>query len=258
MAEVMRRANYDRARYLGDPAFVQIPAKLTTPDYGRQLAKTIDLNQATRSKDLSADIPLSPEGESTTQFSIIDRDGMAVANTFTLERRWGSRIVVKDMGFLLNNDMRAFNLFPGITDTNGNVGTTPNQIAPGKRPISSMTPTIVTKDGRVVLVTGSPGSRAIPHTILCILVSVLDFQIPLSTAVEMPRFSQEWFPDQISFEKPERYPAIVKALNEMGHTIVAPKLPLPFQGDAQSIWVTAPNDYLGVADQRINGQASGY
>ena len=258
MAETMRRANYDRARYLGDSAFVQIPAKLTTHEYGRQLAKTIDVNKATLSKELNAEIPLTPEGESTTQFSVIDRNGMAVANTYTLERRWGSRIVVKDMGFLLNNDMRAFNLFPGHTDIKGMIGTAPNTIAPGKRPISSMTPTIVTKDGRVLLVTGSPGSRAIPHTVLNILVSVLDFQMPLKDAVAAPRFSQEWFPDQISFERPERSPEIVKALNELGHTIVAPKLPLPFQGDAHSIHVIAPNNYIGVADHRISGKAAGY
>ena len=123
MAEAMRRANYDRARYLGDPAFVRIPSHLTTPEYGHQLARTIDLRKATRSEDLSVDIPLSREGEDTTHFSIIDRNGMAVANTYTLERLWGSRIVVKNMGFLLNNNMFGFNLFPGITDTNGVVGT---------------------------------------------------------------------------------------------------------------------------------------
>ena len=257
MAEAMRRASYDRARFLGDPAFVKIPTKLATHGYGHQLAKTIDLNKATHSADLSADIPLSKEGESTTQFSIIDRNGMAVANTFTLERRWGSRIVVKDMGFLLNNDMRAFNLFPGITDTNGIIGTAPNLIAPGKRPISSMTPTFVTKNGRVVLVTGSPGSRAIPHTVLCVLVNIFDFGMPIQDAVETPRFTQEWFPDQIGFEHPELYPALVKALNELGHKIVPPG-PLPFQGDAHTILVTAPHRYIGVADHRINGKASGY
>jgi gamma-glutamyltranspeptidase/glutathione hydrolase len=258
MAEIMRRANYDRARYLGDPAFVEIPTKLISPAYGEQVAATINVHIATRSKSLSNDIPINPEGQSTTQFSTIDKTGMAVANTYTLERRWGSRIVVRNMGFLLNNDMRAFNIFPGETDTKGQVGTAPNTIAPGKRPISSMTPTIVAKDGRVVLVTGSPGSRAIPHTVLNILVSVLDFSVPVQTAVESPRFSQEWFPDQISFEHPERYPETIKSLNHFGHTVVAPKDPLPFHGDAHTIWVRSPNDYVGVADHRISGKASGF
>jgi gamma-glutamyltranspeptidase/glutathione hydrolase len=258
MAEAMRRANYDRASHIGDPAFVQIPEKLTTHEHGRQLANSIDLNQATSSKDLSADIPLSPEGQDTTHFSVVDRDGMAVANTYSLERIWGSRVVVKNTGVLLNNMMRAFNLFPGVTDTKGNLGTVPNLIAPGKRPISSMTPTIVAKNGRVVLVTGSPGSQAIPSTVLCILTSVLDFGMPLPTAVESPRFSHKWFPDRITFEAPERYPELVNALKSMGHTVERTG-PLP-QGDAHSISVSKPGTYLGVTDHRRNSvaSASGY
>jgi gamma-glutamyltranspeptidase/glutathione hydrolase len=181
---------------------------------------------------------------------------MAVANTYTLERRWGSRIVVKDMGFLLNNDMRAFNLFPGVTDTKGMVGTAPNTIAPGKRPLSSQTPTIVAQDGRVKLVTGSPGSQAIPHTILAIFVSLVDFDMPLEAAVQSPRLSHQWFPDQITFEAPERYPRTMAALKDLGHTIVRSG-PLP-QGDAHTIWVTKDHDYIGVADRRISGKASGY
>ena len=256
MAETMRRSSIDRVRYLGDPAFTEIPAKITTREYGHQLAKTIDLRKATPNATLSADLPLSPEGESTTQFSIIDRNGMAVANTYTLERRWGSRIVVKDMGFLLNNDMFGFNLFPGITDTKGTIGTQPNTIAPGKRMLSSMTPTIVARNGRVLLITGSPGSRAIPHTVLCILTSVLDFGMPLQAAVDSPRWSHQWYPDHISFEAPELYPETMEALKAMGHTIVRTG-PLP-QGDAHTIWVVNPRRYIGVADHRINGKAAGY
>jgi gamma-glutamyltranspeptidase/glutathione hydrolase len=257
MAEVMRRANYDRARYLGDPAFSEIPAKLISPAYARDLARTIDLQKATPSASLAADIPLIPESQSTTQFSIIDHSGMAVANTYTLERRWGSRVVVKNMGFLLNNDMRAFNLFPGETDAKGQVGTAPNTIAPGKRPVSSMTPTIVVRDGRVVMVTGSPGSRAIPQTVLNIMVSVFDFGIPIQDAVELPRFTQEWFPDVIGWENPGFHPETVEALKKLGHLVVPPS-PLPFQGDAHTIWVGNGGTYVGVADHRIGGKASGY
>jgi gamma-glutamyltranspeptidase/glutathione hydrolase len=254
MAEAMRRANHDRARYLGDPAFVQIPANLVTSDYGRRLAETIELQKATRSEDLSADIPLSPQPENTTHFSIIDHAGMAVANTYTLERLWGSRIVVKNMGFLLNNDMRAFNLFPGVTDTNGMVGTAANLIAPGKRPISSQCPTIVARDGRVKLVTGSPGSQSIPHTILCIIVNTVDFDMPIQTAVELPRLSHAWFPDLITFETPEKYPELVKSLNSLGHIVVRSG-PLP-QGDAHTIWVNKPHRYVGVADLRRSDRAT--
>ena len=257
MAEVMRRANYDRARYIGDPAFTDVPAKLISHEYGQSLAGTINLQKATPSVSLAVDIPLVPESHSTTQFSVIDRSGMAVANTYTLERRWGSRIVVKNMGFLLNNDMRAFNLFPGETDTKGQVGTPPNIIAPGKRPVSSMTPTIVARDGRVVLVTGSPGSRSIPNTVLNIMVSMFDFGIPVQDAVEAPRFTNEWLPDQIYWERQNFHPETVQALQALGHAVV-PSSPLPFQGDAHTIWVTPERAYIGVADHRISGKASGY
>jgi gamma-glutamyltranspeptidase/glutathione hydrolase len=256
MAEVMRRATYDRARYLGDPAYVSIPPKLTDRAYGRELARTIDLHHATRSADLATDIPISREGQSTTHFSVIDRRGMAVANTYTLERRWGSRVVVRGTGLLLNNDMYAFNHFPGVTNTAGAIGTPPNTIAPGKRPLSSMTPTIVARNGSVVLVTGSPGSRSIPHTVLEILVGVFDFGEPVRTAVAAPRFTQEWFPDNIMMDWPERYPDTVRALRERGHVIVGTG-PLP-QGDAHTIWVAGPGRYVGVADTRLNGHAAGY
>ena len=256
MVEAMRRANYDRARYLGAPEFVQIPAKLTTRAYGHQLAQTIDRSKATRSIDLATDIPISDEGECTTHFSVIDRKGMAVANTYTLERRWGSRIVVKNMGFLLNNDMFAFNLFPGFTSSNGVIGTLPNTIAPGKRPLTSQTPTIVVEGGHVKLVTGSPGSRAIPHTILGIVVSALDFDMPIQKAVDGPRFSHQWFPDHITMENPERHLHLCKTLKDLGHTIVRAG-PLPL-GDAHTIWVIRPNKYVGVADRRMSGKASGY
>lgn len=254
MVEAMRRASVDRVRYIGDPAFVQIPAKLTTREYGQQLAKTIDLNHATRSADLALEIPLSSESENTTHFSVIDSEGMAVANTYTLERIWGSRVVVKDTGILLNNQMRAFNLFPGITTTNGIVGTEPNLIAPGKRPISSMTPTIVAKERRVVLVTGSPGSQAIPHTVLNIMENVFDFGMSLPQAVDSPRFSQEWFPDRITFETPERYPELMTTMKAMGQNVIRTG-PLP-QGDAHSILVRKPGDYIGVTDGRRNSDSS--
>src|SRR5947209_10738384 len=142
MIEAMRRAYCDRARHLGDSDFVKIPPHLTTKDYARELAKGIDPKKATPSEDLAKDIPMAGEGDSTTHFSVIDKDGMAVANTYTLERAYGSRVVVKGAGFLLNNEMMDFNWQPGITDTHGTIGTLPNQIAPGKRLLSSQSPTI--------------------------------------------------------------------------------------------------------------------
>ncbi|HLY74740.1 MAG TPA: gamma-glutamyltransferase [Planctomycetota bacterium] len=254
LAEVMRRANCDRARYLGDSAFVEIPARLTTPEYARLQASSIIPGKATPSRELCQDLPLSPEGDDTTHFSVIDRDGMAVANTYTLERLWGSRIVVKGAGFILNNDMRAFNLVPGVTDTRGALGTPPNVIAPGKRPLSSQSPTIVARDGRVFLVTGSPGSQSIPHTILTLLINTIDFKMAPEDAAEAPRLSHSWFPDEIVFECPEDYAGTMAALRERGHRVV-PTGPRR-QGDAHSIWVREPGVYVGVADRRRNPEAS--
>src|SRR5438128_773387 len=139
MIEAMRRAYYDRARYLGDADFVKIPAHLTSKEYARTLAQGIDLHKATRSEELAKDIPLAAEGDNTTHFSVTDKDGMAVANTYTLERSYGSRVVVRGAGFLLNDEMMDFNWRPGFTDREGTIGTQANQIAPGKRMLSSQT-----------------------------------------------------------------------------------------------------------------------
>src|SRR5262249_32485420 len=155
----------------------------------------IDLNKATRSEDLAKDIPLAPEGDSTTHFSVIDKDGMAVANTYTLEQSYGSRIGVKGAGFLLNNEMMDFNWRPGHTDRTGVIGTEPNQITPGKRMLSSQTPTIISKEGKAYLITGSPGSRTIINTVLNVVVNVVDFDMDIQSAVNAPRLHHQWLPD---------------------------------------------------------------
>jgi gamma-glutamyltranspeptidase/glutathione hydrolase len=254
MIESMRRAYRDRARYLGDPAFTKVPAVLTTKDYARTLAHGIDPRRATRSEDLAKDIPLAREGDSTTHFSVIDRDGMAVANTTTLERSFGSRVVVRGAGFLLNDEMIDFNWRPGVTDREGTIGTDANLIAPGKRMLSSQTPTIVAKDGRVVLVTGSPGSRTIINTVLCMVVNVIDFDMDVRTAVDAPRLHHQWFPDEVRFEGTRDYPDLVAKLKAMGHVVTGIR-----QGDAHSIRVDLKTgEYQGGADRRIDGMVSGY
>jgi len=178
MTEVMRRGFLDRARYLGDTDFVQVPlADLTSKAHARELIKTIDPSKATSSVELGKDIvtvtPGREEPMDTTQFSVVDKDGMAVSNTYTLEGGYGSHVVVAGTGILLNNEMGDFNKKPGTTDLNGNIGTAANLIAPGKRMLSSMSPTIVTKDGKLVLVTGSPGSRTIINTVLDIVLDAI-------------------------------------------------------------------------------------
>src|SRR5262249_34554092 len=136
MIEAMRRAYCDRARHLGDPDFVSVAAHLTTKEYARRLVREIDLERATRSTDLAGDIPIAGEGGQTTHFSVIDKDGMAVANTYTLEESFGARVVVRGAGFLLNDEMGDFNPRPGVTDRKGRIGTPPNEVAPGKRMLS--------------------------------------------------------------------------------------------------------------------------
>jgi gamma-glutamyltranspeptidase/glutathione hydrolase len=222
MVEAMRRAFCDRARYLGDADFVKIPPHLTSKDYARTLAQEIRTDKATPSADLAKDIPLAGEGDSTTHFSVIDKDGMAVSNTYTLEQSYGSRVVVKGAGFLLNDD--------------------------------SQTPTIVARNGKVVLVTGSPGSRTIINTVLCILVNVLDYHMDIRAAVDAPRLHHAWFPDVVRFEGMSEHAASVERLRQMGHKVEGTR-----QGDAHSIWVDpSSGQYFGAEDRRIRGKASGY
>ena len=198
--ETMRRAYCDRAKYLGNPDFTDIPSHLTSKEYARKLAARIDPHKASPSETIAPEIALAPESEETTHFSVVDKDGMAVANTYTLENSYGSRIVVRGAGFLLNNEMTDFNRISGHTDRKGLIGTPANQIAPGKRMLSSQTPAIVCRDGRPVLVTGSPGGRTIINTVLCIIVDMVDFGMDVRQAVDAPRLHHPSFPDQVGFE----------------------------------------------------------
>jgi gamma-glutamyltranspeptidase/glutathione hydrolase len=254
LAETMRRAYCDRARYLGDADFVKVPDFLTSKDYAKRLAAGIDLKKATPSEELAKDIPLAPEGDSTTHFSVIDADGMAVSNTYTLERSYGSGIVVKGAGFLLNNEMMDFNWYPGVTTRDGTIGTEPNQIAPGKRMLSSQTPTIVARGGKVVLVTGSPGSRTIINTSLQVVLNVVEFGMTARQAVDAPRLHHQWLPDRLRFEGASDHAAAVKALEAMGHSVVGTR-----QGDAHTIALDPRTGaYVGAEDRRIDGKVSGY
>ncbi len=261
LIECMRRAYRDRAAYLGDPEFTELPPHLLEKTYARELAGTIDLTHATPSEALAGSIPISRQGDSTTHFSIIDRDGMAVANTTTLEQSYGAKIVVHGAGFLLNNEMGDFNRRPGVTDREGRIGTPPNLIAPGKRMLSSMTPTIVTRDGRVILVTGSPGGRTITNTVLCVVLNVLEFEMDARTAVAAPRLHHQWLPDEVQLEAAVESipPGTLEQLRGMGHTLVrqSPDRSPYVQGDAHTIMVR-DGVYLGVADTRIHGGAAGY
>jgi gamma-glutamyltranspeptidase/glutathione hydrolase len=255
MIEAMRRAFLDRARFLGDPDFTKIPAYLTGRDYGKLMASSIQRGRATPSESLGADILLPAEGESTTHFSVIDGDGLAVSNTYTLENSYGCRVVVKGAGFLLNNEMTDFNMLPGVTDKKGRIGTAPNQIAPGKRMLSSMTPTIVAKDGKVFLITGSPGGRTIINTLLCVVTNVVDFGMDVQAAVDAPRLHHQWMPDEVRLEKAAERDEVVKELKKMGHRVA----PARGQGDAHSILIEPRTGrYVGAADRRLSGYVASY
>jgi gamma-glutamyltranspeptidase/glutathione hydrolase len=257
MIEAMRRAYRDRAAYLGDPDFVKIPPRLLDKAYAKELAKSIAPDKATPSADLAADIPLAPENDHTTHLSVVDKDRWAVSLTYTLEDSYGSKIVVRGGGFLLNDEMNDFNWQPGVTKRDGTIGTEPNQVAPGKRMLSSQTPTIVARDGKVVLVTGSPGGRTIINTVLCILVNVLDFNMDARAAVDAPRFHHQWFPDRVQGEPrlASQHAQAMDALKKMGHTIKIGGR----QGDAHTIVVDRKTGSLyGAADRRLSGAAAGY
>lgn len=258
IVEAMRRAFRDRAAHLGDPDYVTIPAHLTQKPYAAGLAKDVDPARASQSEQLLDGIRFTRVGEDTTHFSVIDAQGMAVSNTYTLEQSWGSRMVVTGGGFVLNNEMGDFNWIPGVTNDAGRIGTEPNQIQPGKRMLSSQCPVILMRDGKVVLVTGSPGGRTIINTVLNVVLNYTYFEMPLTQAVEAPRFHHQWFPDVVRYEAFEAadHAAAVAELNAMGHTVEAPKR---LQGSAHSIAVQDQGPrYIGVADQRRGGAAEGY
>jgi gamma-glutamyltranspeptidase/glutathione hydrolase len=249
--EAMRRAYLDRARYLGDPDFAKIPVgKLTSIEHARTAASTIDPAKASSSIELGRDIVTTAaeeEPDETTHFSVIDRAGMAVSSTYTLEGGFGSHVVVKGAGFILNNEMGDFNKKPGETNPRGDIGTDANLIAPGKRMLSSMTPTIVTRNGKVVLVTGSPGGRTIINTVFTIVLGVTEYGLTGREAVDLPRLHHQWLPDSATIEDRGTVAQDVLAkLRAMGHTMRTGNT----QGDAESIWIGADGVPYGVTDPR--------
>ena len=236
MIEAMRRAYVDRARYLGDPDFVKMPlTRLTSASHAATLASQIDRTHATSSIELGKDIvtpsSVATESEETTQFSIVDKDGNAVSNTFTLEGGYGSHVVVRGAGFLLNNEMGDFNKKPGETNVQGDIGTTANLIEPGKRMLSSMTPTIVTRSGRLFMVTGSPGGRTIINTVMEVVLNATGFGMNAREAVDAPRLHHQWLPDVATFERDALADSTLSRLRAMGHTVEQRGR----QGDAHTI-----------------------
>lgn len=259
MTEAMRRAYLDRARHLGDSDFVTIPDHLTSKEYAARLRNEIRDDRATASIELANGVTIISESDHTTHFSVVDAAGMAVSNTYTLEQSFGSRIVVRGAGFLLNNEMGDFNPRPGETTDQGQIGTEPNTAAPRKRMLSSMTPTIVTTpEGNPLLVTGSPGGRTIINTVLQVVLNVLEFEMTPEEAVAAPRFHHAWLPDEIRAEKGifQDRPQLLDELTKRGQSI---KVKSGAQGDAHTIFIDPKTgQYHGIADHRLGGAARGY
>jgi gamma-glutamyltranspeptidase/glutathione hydrolase len=247
IAESMRRAFADRARYVGDPDFnPTMPVdRLTSKPYAADLRKTIQLDRASKSSPTTFEWP--GESDETTHVSIVDRQRNAVALTYTLEDGYGVKSVVPGAGFLLNNEMGDFNAGPGLTTAEGLIGTEPNLAAPHKRMLSSMTPTILTKGGQLFMVTGSPGGRTIINTVLLTILDVVDFGMNAQGAVDAGRIHNQWLPDRIQYERYGVSPDTLKLLTAMGHTMTA----IGSQGVAQVIVYNQKDDVLeGGCDRR--------
>jgi gamma-glutamyltranspeptidase / glutathione hydrolase len=251
--EAMRRAYADRAVYMGDPAAVKMPiARLTSKSYAAQQRKSIG-PRATPSAEIHPGPADDHEGHNTTHFSVIDRDGNAVSNTYTLNFSYGVGLVAEGTGVLLNNEMDDFTAKPGTANAYGLVGFAANLPGPGKRPLSSMTPTILLKNGKPLLITGSPGGSRIISTVLQVIVNTVDFKLPIGEAVQSPRLHHQWLPDQVRVE-PGFSEQVLDALRQRGHIIESG----PPYSSANSIAVT-PKDIVGAADSRTHGAtAAGY
>ncbi|HUF50378.1 MAG TPA: gamma-glutamyltransferase [Longimicrobiales bacterium] len=247
LTEAMRRAYRDRARFIADPDFYEVPVdRLISKPYAATQRATIDPGRATPSS--TGDITVPSESDETTHYSVVDRAGMAVSVTYTLEAGYGSKIVVPGAGFLLNNEMGDFNARPGLTTAAGLIGTEPNLARPEQRMLSSMTPTILARDGRLVAVIGSPGGRTIINTVLGMVLDIVDFQMDIRAAVDAPRMHHQWLPDRISIEESGATEATLAALRAMGHPEVRMS---GRQGSVHAIMIDpGTGQRVGAADRR--------
>lgn len=255
MVEAQRRAYADRAEHMGDPDFYPVPLDmLTDKEYARQRFLDFDPAKASRSEDIgSGSWPM--ESTETTHFSVMDKNGVSVAVTTTLNLGYGNRIVVPGAGFLLNNEMDDFSAKPNEPNAYGLLGDEANKIEPGKRMLSSMTPTIVTRDGEPVLVTGSPGGSTIINTVFQVILNVLDHEMNIEDAVASPRIHHQWQPDMIRVEPGALQDGAQAELEAMGHIDLAP---MGYGlGDANSILLKDGLMHAS-SDPRSDGGASAY
>jgi gamma-glutamyltranspeptidase/glutathione hydrolase len=256
LTEAMRRTYADRAQFLGDPDFnPDMPLdRLMDKDYAARLRATIDMGSASISDE--SEFGNIYESDETTHFSVVDKNGNMVSLTYTLENGYGNRIVADGGGYLLNNEMGDFNPVPGVTNRQGQIGTAPNLLAPQKRMLSSMSPTIVAKDGQPLLAIGSPGGRTIINTTLQVILNVIDHRMNVAQAVEAGRIHHQWLPDVTSLEGNSFSLDTLRLYEAKGHTVRVGGN----QGSAMGIFHDRENGlFHGAADSRAgDGGVVGY
>ncbi len=258
MTEAMRRAFADRAEYMGDSDFVKVPvAGLVDKKYAAKLRQTINPERASSSEQVKAGKPLGYESEETTHFTVVDAEGNAVANTYTLNNSYGSAAVAKGTGLLLNDEMDDFAAKPGTPNLYGLIQGERNAVAPRKRPLSAMTPTFVLrKDGSLWFTVGSPGGPTIINTALCVITNVIDYGMNIQQAIDAPRIHHQWLPDELVVEPYGLSGDTQNALTARGHKLAKPR----YLGDAEGIMIEEKTGVrLGATDpRRSDGLAVGY
>jgi gamma-glutamyltranspeptidase/glutathione hydrolase len=255
IVEAERRVYADRSEFLGDPDFYPVPLPgLLSKSYGHQIAYQLDLEKATPSQKITHGKP-GIEKEETTHYSIVDGEGNAVSVTYTLNDSFGSRVVIDQTGILMNDQMDDFSSKPGVPNMYGLLGNIANSIQPNKRMLSAMTPTIVTKKGKLFLVIGSPGGATIITTVLQVMVNLIDYGMSFDRSIAASRFHHQWLPDFVSIEKGGFDEKVLADLSKMGHQ-------LKFRGKIGQVhgilWDDVSREYIGVADPRAHGVALGW
>jgi gamma-glutamyltranspeptidase/glutathione hydrolase len=258
LTETMRRAFADRAEYMGDADFVKVPiAGIINKDYAARQRSTIRMDRASKSAEVRAGQPAGYEAEETTHFTVVDAEGNAVSNTYTLNGGFGSAVVAKGTGVLLNNEMDDFAAKPGVPNAYGLIQGERNSVAPRKRPLSAMTPTFVMrKDGSLWFTIGSPGGPTIINTVLQVITNIVDYNMNIQQAIDAPRIHHQWLPDEITYEPFKLSVETQTALEALGHKLVS----IPrFMGDAHGIMIEARTGIrLGASDPRNDGVPLGY
>ena len=258
LTEAMRRAFADRAEYMGDTDFVHVPiAGMIDKAYAARQRASINTDRASTSAEIRAGKPAGYESEETTHFTIVDADGNAVSNTYTLNGGFGSGATAKGTGFLLNNEMDDFAAKPGVPNAYGLIQGERNAVAPRKRPLSAMTPTFVLrKDNTLWFAIGSPGGPTIIDTVLQTIINIVDYDMNIQQAIDAPRIHHQWLPDEIVYEPYGLSGDTVRALLSRGHKLIEKPR---YMGDAQGIMIEEKTGVrLGASDPRNDGTPVGY